>query len=430
MMRLNNVKIIIGASTVALIALIFFQVRWLIQAKDLIETNFEQKVRMALCYAVENMETDGRAYKYGSPLSASVCSSSQNNQTNALSIIEILNEQGEENQILKQALSAALTFYGIDMEYEMNVWDIGMAGHNFLGCGNDKAYCCPLSPFPIGNKNESSLMLNVQFPNKTRYVLGQMGFMLISSILILLFISIVFILANYTLIRQKRISELNVDFFNNMAHEFRTPLTNISLANKLLVKNRQDLKDNRYLEVVKRENNKLLQQIERVLYLAKLENGDYQLQKTSIQLDDLIREVVSDMDMQIKEREAHIEVQMGENESWQIVGDRLHLGNVFRNLIDNALKYSDMGTSVWIRLQKKENGVVISFKDNGMGIAKSEQVYIFNKFSRIANQNIHNQKGFGLGLSYVKMIVERHNGFVEVMSDLQKGCRFDLFFPA
>jgi len=420
-MRLNNVRLIIGASTVALIALVFFQVKWLTQAKDLIETDFEQKVRMALCYAVENNKTEADTLNSNSTSfnSMSVCNSHDSNSV----IIKSLNEQAIGGDKLQESLSAALNFYGIDMDYEMSV-----SNNNEMSCSKESAYCCSL--FPFKSEEESSMMLNVQFPNKTNYVLGRIGFMLSSSIMILLFVSIVFLLANYTLLRQKRIGELNIDFFNNMAHEFRTPLTNISLASKLLVKSRNELKENRYLEVVKRENKKLLQQIERVLYLAKLENGDYQLQKTSIDLQDLIQEVVIDMDMQIKEKQAIIDFQIiGKNESWQINGDRLHLGNAFRNLIDNALKYSDVDAQIQIRLRKKENGITASFKDNGRGIAKCEQVYIFEKFSRISNQNVHNQKGFGLGLSYVKMIVEGHDGFVEVMSDLHKGSRFDLFLP-
>ncbi|MFK7906701.1 MAG: sensor histidine kinase [Chitinophagales bacterium] len=421
MMRLNNVRLIIGASTVALIALVFFQVKWLTQAKDLIETDFEQKVRMALCYAVENNKTEADTLGFNSTSfnSMSVCNSHDSNGV----IIKSLNEQPIGGDKLQESLSAALNFYGIDMDYEMSV-----SNNNEMSCSQESAYCCSL--FPFKSEEESSMMLNVQFPNKTEYVLGRIGFMLSSSIMILLFVSIVFLLANYTLLRQKRIGELNIDFFNNMAHEFRTPLTNISLASKLLVKSKNELKENRYLEVVKRENKKLLQQIERVLYLAKLENGDYQLQKTSIDLQDLIQEVVIDMDMQIKEKQAIIDFQIiGENESWQINGDRLHLGNAFRNLIDNALKYSDVDAQIQIRLRRKENGITASFKDNGRGIAKCEQVYIFEKFSRISNQNVHNQKGFGLGLSYVKMIVEGHDGFVEVMSDLHKGSRFDLFLP-
>lgn len=426
-MRLSNVRIIIAASTLAVIALVFLQVRWLVQAKNLIEAEFEQKVQMALCYAVEkssNEKTDVLDFNPFEFNALSVCKSHQDQADST--IVEILEK--EENQILQENLSSALTFYGIDMDYEMAIID---NSNNALSCNMmNSPYCCSLSPFQLGGGDK---LLNVQFPNKTQYVLGRIGFMLVSSILILLFISIVFLLANYTLLRQKRISELNVDFFNNMAHEFRTPLTNISLASKLLIKNRAELKDNRYLEVVKRENQKLLQQIERLLYLGKLENGECQIKKTCFCLQELLEEVVLDMDMQIKEQEAVVEVLIegyrGDKKNWRIEGDRLHLGNVFRNLIDNALKYSDSETHIEIRLQKRENGMVVSFKDNGIGISKGEQVYVFDKFSRIANQNVHNQKGFGLGLSYVKMIVEQHNGFVELVSDLQKGCRFDLFLP-
>ncbi len=438
MMRLSNVRLIIGASTIAVMALLFLQVRWMVQAKNLIEADFEQKVQMALCYAVESSDLKKNNSAFTNELNFNtfgVCQSGSPNETTSLADLE-------DSEALRNALSKALTFYGIDLDYEMSILD-GAS----LSCNVNSPYCCSLSPFQMDGGDR---LLNVQFPSKTKYILGRIGFMLISSILILLFISIVFLLANYTLLRQKRISELNVDFFNNMAHEFRTPLTNISLANKLLVKNRAELKDNRYLEVVNRENKKLLQQIERVLHLAKLENGEYLLQKTPVDLKALIQEVVSDMDIQIKEQEATIEVFLeergekreakngplfknnnnpSEKNDWQIEGDRLHLGNAFRNLIDNALKYSKAGAYIEIVLHRKEKGIVLSFKDNGIGISKNEQVYVFEKFGRVTNQNIHNQKGFGLGLSYVKMIVERHNGFVELVSDLQKGCRFDLYLP-
>lgn len=446
MTQLSNIRLIIGASTIAVIALVFLQVRWLIQAKNLIETDFEQKVQMALCYAVEKSSSKDFAFN-----TLTVCQPIVGGgNDNFLS--ESFNENTLPNRALQEALDAALMFYDIDLDYEMAILDGAAAS---MSCNVNSPYCCSLSPFQMGGGDR---LLNIQFPNKTQYVLGRIGFMLTSSILILLFISIVFLLANYTLLRQKRISELNVDFFNNMAHEFRTPLTNISLANKLLVKNNRELKDNGYLAIVKRENKKLLQQIERVLHLAKLEKGEYLLQKSPVNLKDLVEEVVADMDMQIKEQGAKIEVYLEERgerrqvrnndlyelklksdfslptphlqtQDWQIEGDRLHLGNAFRNLIDNALKYSEKETNIEIVLQKKDRGIVLSFKDNGIGIPKNEQVYVFEKFGRVANQNVHNQKGFGLGLSYVKMIVERHNGFVELVSDWQKGCRFDLYLP-
>ncbi len=275
-MRFNNIQLIIGSSTIALIALFTFQVRWLVQAKDLIETNFDQKVRMALCYAVESLgadveESTEAIAPHLNVNSLSVCSSHLGNA----SILEDLSQDITGDVVFQQSLADALSFYGIELDFEAYVLDNTNLSQS-CAKGENSTYCCSLSMLEIGG---TSQMLNIRFPEKTEYVLGQMGFMLTSSILILLFISIVFVLANYTLIRQKRISEMNIDFFNNMAHEFRTPLTNISLANKLLVKNKEELKGNRYLEVVKRENRKLLQQVERVLDLARLENGDYHLQK-------------------------------------------------------------------------------------------------------------------------------------------------------
>ena len=390
MTQLSNVRLIIGASSIAVMALVFLQVRWLVQAKNLIEADFEQKVQMALCYAVEKSSSKDFAFN-----ALTVCQPIAGVNSDFLS--DNFNENIPTNTLqdraLQEALDAALTFYDIDLDYKMAILDGAAAS---MSCNVNSPYCCSLSPFQMGGGDR---LLNIQFPNKTQYVLGRIGFMLTSSILILLFISIVFLLANYTLLRQKRISELNVDFFNNMAHEFRTPLTNISLASKLLVKNKEELKDNRYLTVVKRENKKLLQQIERVLHLAKLENGEYLLQKSPIDLKDLIEEVVADMDMQIKEQGAKIEVQIKEwdlearskqqsarNENWQIEGDRLHLGNAFRNLIDNALKYSKYSktkTHIEIILQKKEKGIVLSFKDNGVGIPKNEQVYVFENLGEL-----------------------------------------------
>ena len=133
------------------------------------------------------------------------------------------------------------------------------------------------------------------------------------------------------------------------------------------------------------------------------------------------------MAIQINKKEATIHLQIPDNIT--VIGDRFHLSNAFRNIIDNALKYATLLPEITITSKEKEKGILLLFKDNGIGIAKSEQAVIFDKFQRVGTGNIHNQKGFGLGLAYVKKVVELHQGFIHIISDLNKGSRFDLFLP-
>ena len=195
-----------------------------------------------------------------------------------------------------------------------------------------------------------------------------------------------------------------------------------------MVRKHKDLGDNKFVKVVQEESEKLKSQVERVLHLGNLENGEYQLQKEELQIDQLLQGVIGGMSLQIQEKKAVINMNIP-TEIPTVMGDKFHLGNVFRNLIDNALKYNSGAARIEITLQNNKDGVLILFQDNGRGISKKEQAFVFDKYHRASNGDRHDQKGFGLGLSYVKMIIERHRGFIKVISDLNKGCRFDLFIP-
>ena len=317
-------------------------------------------------------------------------------------------------------MSEALVFYNINLDYE-----ISFTAQCLRNKGEASVYQCCVNPYQQSGKEQ---LLNLIFPNKSIYILGKMKLMLLSSLLILVFITSVFIWANWTLWKQKQMNQINVDFFNNMAHEFRTPLTNIALAAKLMLKKQPNLQQNNYLTIVQQENQKLMSQVERVLYLAKLENGDYHLQKEKVLVKPLLKEVIQSMELQIKEKGAVIYTK-GIEADLVVEADRLHLGNVFRNLLDNALKYSKKQPEIQVAAFLTKNGIKIYFQDNGIGICHQNQQLVFEKFQRAGKGNIHNQKGFGLGLAYVKMIVELHKGFVRVISDLQKGSRFEVFLP-
>jgi two-component system phosphate regulon sensor histidine kinase PhoR len=179
---------------------------------------------------------------------------------------------------------------------------------------------------------------------------------------------------------------------------------------------------------VSRESKQLMQQVERVLHLAKLEDGDYQLRMEEINLEILLKKVIQDMDLQINQKGALVSLNVN-GQIPSIKGDQFHLSNAFRNIIDNALKYSQSSPEILIHIEQTPDGIKLLFQDNGIGISKADQEIIFDKFQRIGTGNVHQQKGFGLGLSYVKKIMDLHQGAIKIFSELNQGSRFDLYIP-
>ncbi|MGB0861327.1 MAG: sensor histidine kinase [Saprospiraceae bacterium] len=406
-MRFCKINIILFASTLAVLALIFIQVRWMQKSHDLIENQFNQRVKMAICTAVESLDDDVEVVTFAPLVSPKVEMTPQCGRIEDIQAINI--------KRLELALAKSLAFYNVDLPYEIKV------SEGKIECS---MFSCSLTPLKDGKKQ-----VQVLFPDKEQYFFGEMSWLFIMSVLILLFVVLVLWAANHTLLQQKRISEMNIDFFNNMAHEFRTPLTSVKLAMNLLIKKEPELSNNKYLNIMRRESKQLLRQVERVLHLAKMEGGEYELQKRPIALDKLLDNTIDEMEMLVKAKNATIQVSKSENMDWEVLGDAFHLGNAFRNLIDNALKYSAEKPLIEIQLKKHPKGIQVIFQDNGIGISKSEQSLIFNKYHRAKMDNTNSQKGFGIGLAYVKMIIERHKGMVNIVSELQAGSRFDVIIP-
>ena len=250
-----------------------------------------------------------------------------------------------------------------------------------------------------------------------------------SSILILGVILLVFFAASYHLLKQKRLADQNLDFFNHMAHEFKTPLTNIKLAAGLLGRKKPELKEDRILQVISKESNELIHQIERFLQMASLEYNNNPLQRQSLQLEALIQEVIDDLTPSIKEKNAVVELET-RGTLPPIFGDALHLRNAFRNLIDNALKYCEATPDIHILLEVgKDHQIQVDIRDNGVGIGEQEFANIFKAFNRGEETAAKKFKGFGLGLAYVKKIVDLHQGAIVVASELKQGTCFSMSFP-
>ena len=407
----NHIKFIILASAIAMIALIVLQAKWLSHSKVLIEEQFNQKVSMAMCLTVADLG-QGTTTSCAPPnLQTAVPLTPRAN------VLPFPSPTVDE-QALRTALNRNLAFFDIPLNYEVSVQD-----KSDTCLEEDSPGCCSMVAI---SGFENHLMV-LTFPSKTRYFLGRMGLMIGSSILILLLISSILWLATHYLIQQKRLSEHNKDFFNNMAHEFKTPLTNIKLATSLLTKKQNQLTDNNFIHIIRQETKNLSHQIERVLHLSNLEKGAYQLLKEELEIADLLQDIISEMAIQTQEKQAIIQLDIPQHVS--IKGDAFHLKNAFRNLIDNALKYSPQTPVINITLQQQETGVLLLFKDNGIGISKSNQAIVFDKFQRVGTGDLHDQKGFGIGLAYVKKVVELHQGFIKIVSELNKGSQFALFLP-
>lgn len=253
----------------------------------------------------------------------------------------------------------------------------------------------------------------------------------ISSIVIV-FITLIFAYAIVVILRQKRLSEVKTDFINNMTHELKTPISTIGLSSDVLL-NKDIHKDperiHRYAQIIKAENSRLESQVERVLQLAKLDKGEINLKKEIINIEQLIKESVEVFRIYAEQNGGTITTSFDMKKK-NLLADKVHVTNIIHNLLDNASKYSPENPTIDVRAFTLNNGISISISDNGKGINKEQQRLIFDKFYRVPTGSVHDVKGFGLGLYYVKQIINQHGGKISVESDINKGSKFTFWLPA
>jgi two-component system phosphate regulon sensor histidine kinase PhoR len=258
-----------------------------------------------------------------------------------------------------------------------------------------------------------------------------MGVNLLSSAILLLIMIGCFYIAMMTILKQKKLAEIKNDFINNMTHEFKTPISTISLATQLIQED-TSVVDNgtiqRYLGIIKDENVRLGQQVERVLQTAQMEREEIVLKKKNVDVHALIEQVIEMNHPMLMAKNGTIQTAFT-TESANIVIDEVHMSNVMNNLIDNAVKYSADAPEIHIATSVDESGLHIQVSDQGIGMQKEVLSQVFEPFYRVPTGNVHNVKGFGLGLSYVKKIVEAHGGSVHVKSQLGKGSTFEITIP-
>jgi two-component system, OmpR family, phosphate regulon sensor histidine kinase PhoR len=300
---------------------------------------------------------------------------------------------------------------------------------NLYNKREDFAYQIQL--FPSGEQVQATL--HIDFPHRKQFVWRSIFLHLIGTLLFAAIIVSSFYYTIRIIFNQKKVAEMKNDFLNNMTHEFKTPIATISLASdaiRSLLKNQKIDKIDRFVHIIKEENGRMLTQVEKVLQMARMEKKDLKLKIETIDVHTLASQAVATMSLQVEKREGRITTDFGATRV-EIEADETHLLNAIINLLDNANKYSPESPKIHVvtRDAPNQKGILISVSDQGLGISKEAQKNVFAAFFRVSTGNLHDVKGFGLGLSYVKSITTAHGGDVSVQSESGKGSTFTIFMP-
>lgn len=329
---------------------------------------------------------------------------------------------------LKEELRARKLPLAFDMKISKGDVDSTLYGFVTDSSEKESQYSATLFPSET-SANEATI--SVYFPGKSSILIDNIQMMLFSSATLLLILIGSFTYTILTILRQKKISEMKTDFINNMTHEFKTPVATIMIASESL-KDPEIAEDKnritRLANIIYDENSRLGNHIERVLNIARLEKDNLELTKELINVNDLLEGVVDSMELQFKKNEAEVSLDLKATRA-MIMADELHLSNIIFNLLDNSLKYCEENAKIEIYTKNKGDHILIHMKDNGIGMSKEQQAKVFDQFYRVPTGNIHNVKGFGLGLSYVHDIVKRMTGSIKIKSELNKGTEFEITFP-
>lgn len=330
-----------------------------------------------------------------------------------------------------ELLSSTLKRLGIDIDFEYRIDDGTsevFSSKNFDLASNSHKYLRQLFPNdPVPGQNRMTLY----FPKETKYLINQVGIMGFTSIFITLLL-ILFSATNIIIIlRQKRISEIRTDFINNMTHELKTPISTISLASQMMADKsiREEFKNlDNISKILNDESLRLKYQVEKVLQASVFENGTMNLKFNDANIQSIIRNICDNFSLQMADKQGHITLKLnGKNCIAKV--DEAHFSNMLSNLIDNAIKYSPEVPDIEITTTDSDSSIIITVKDKGIGIKKDDLKRIFERFYRVPTGNVHNVKGFGLGLSYVKKVVDEHNGSIIATSQVGQGTTFQIKIP-
>ena len=337
-------------------------------------------------------------------------------------------------ELIDSLIKAELDAVGISAEYEFGLYDF-INNRLFVDHPSDFTQQLMRSKFRARLFPHDILYhpdyLMIYFPEQERYVFNNLWFMFATSGFFILILIGSFYYTIHTIIKQKKLSDIKNDFINNMTHELKTPISTISLACEAL--NDPDLNKSpktasNYTRMISEENTRLSSLVENVLRSAMLDQSDFSLRSEQVDIHEIINKALKSLKVHFDRNKTVLKLQLNANQ-FIVPGDGVHLTNSVFNLLDNAIKYTPESPVIEVTTKNQGRNFVLEVKDNGIGISKDQQKKIFDKLYRVPTGNIHNVKGFGLGLSYVKAIAEKHHGSIKIESDLGIGSTFCLILP-
>ncbi|MER0442550.1 HAMP domain-containing sensor histidine kinase [Emticicia sp. W12TSBA100-4] len=410
-MNRNTIRLLVLLGTLSISGIIAVQAYWVKRAFDLKEQQFRQTVMISLRNVANRISTLYKLSKFDNPVTQ--LSSDYYVANLRVPLDADILEHYLKEEFKKQNLNTPFEYGIYDCESENIVYG------SYIDADFEPS---SVSTKPLPKTDKYLNYFGVRFPSKTSYLASRLDIWLISS-LITLVVTVFFGYAMFVILRQKRLSEVQRDFVNNMTHEFQTPISTIRIATDVLSQPKimeQPERLKKYVQIIRQENNRLKTQVETVLNTARLERGKMELDIQLQELHSLINEVTEGVQAELEDS---LKVELNATKS-SIYADRTQLVSLIRNLLENAIKYSPRPPSITIRTENVNDTLVFSVADKGIGIPKESIAKIFNKFYRVPTGNLHNVKGFGLGLSYVNQIIKAHKWQINVESEVGEGTTF------
>lgn len=423
--RIIRRVIVLGA--ISILSLLSVQTYWVLRSWNLQEQEFDRKVRQALLETARDLARVGLFVLKDANLIEQVYSNYY--------VVNINNQFDEAS--LEFYLQKAFEAQSLREDFQYGIFD---CSSNQMVSGRMVKYkkTSPLSgdagqltaPLPAHYDSDFIYYFGVRFPNKSVNLLSNQWIVVVFTVLMLITVAF-FIYAMFVILKQKQLSELQRDFINNMTHEFKTPISTINISTDVFLQSdiiKSDPRLSRYSGIIKEQVMRLNTQVEKVLQLAKIERDRIELNLEDVELGELLRSISPSLELKIGEKNGtlHLDIQ---TDDAHVQADRLHLTNILHNLVDNGVKYTKGAPDIRIEVLQDQDDVLLRVQDHGIGIAKEHQRHIFSKFYRVPTGNVHNVKGFGLGLFYVKTICKEHHWKLRLDSEPGRGTTVEIRMP-